>query len=199
MDRRTRASRYRHLRRLADGPNSGLTILHARKLLADHPDCGPAWQLVGTALIGLARYDEAEQALSRAIELCPPEKRQYPLAQMGHLFRESGDYNRSVDWHRRAVEADPCDATFHIFLGAVLAKAGRFAEAEEVHRAATACPDGCIDEAYLNLGLVLRAGERFAEAAECFREALRIDPEYKHARRALRDVRRCITCRIEGN
>ena len=192
MGRRSREWRYERLRRLSDGPFPALTIRYGRRFLADYPDHGLAWLLVGIDLVSLARYEEAEQAFAKAIDLCPEEKRQVPFAQMGHLFREAGDYDLAVDWYRRAVEAAPGDATYLIFQGCMLAKWGRFAEAEEVHRAATECAEGCIDEAFLNLGLVLRARGRFAEAADCFRAAIRLDPEYRAARRALRDVELCL-------
>lgn len=192
MGRQSRASRYRRLRRFSDGPFPALTIRYGRRYLADYPWHGPAWMLVGIALVELARYEEAEQAFAKAIDLCPMHKRQIPFSQMGHLFREAGDYDQAAAWYRRAIEADPDDATYHIFLGAVLAKQGRLLEAEDVHRTAIACVEGCIDEAYLNLGFILRARERFAEAADCFREAIRLDPNYRPARRALRDVERCI-------
>lgn len=184
--------RYKRLQRLSNGPFQALTIRYARRYLADYPDHGPGWLLLGIALVELARYEEAEQALAKAIEHCPPEKRQIPLSHLGHLFRESGDYDQATVWYRRAIAADPADATYHIYLGAVLAKQGRLHEAEEAHRAAVDCAEGCIDEAYLNLGLVLRAQERFHDAADCFREAIHLDPEYRAARRALRDVEQCI-------
>jgi tetratricopeptide (TPR) repeat protein len=78
-----------------------------------------------------------------------------------------------------------------VYFGAVLARSGRLRDAEGVHRRATGCRAGCIDEAFLNLGLVLRAQERFEEAAGCLREALRRGPQYRAAREALRDVERC--------
>jgi tetratricopeptide (TPR) repeat protein len=187
-----RERQYERLRRLSDGPFPALTISCARCYLADRPDHGPGWLLLGIALVELARYEEAEQALAKAIELCPSEKRQTPLSHMGHLFLEAGDYDQAAAWYRRAIEADPGDATYHVYLGAVLAKQGRLHEAEESHRTAIGCPEGCNDEAYLNLGLVLRAQERFEEAAHCLREAIRLDPEYRAAKRALRDVLRCI-------
>jgi len=192
MGQRARESDFQRLKRFSNGPFPALTICYGRRFLVNHPDHGPAWMLVGIALVELARYAEAEQALVRALDLCPPEKRSYPLSQMGHMFREAGDYNLAAEWYRRAIDADPGDATYYIFLGALLAKRGHFQEAEEAHRIAIKCAEGCIDEAYLNLGFVLRALERFVEAAECFREAIRLDPEYRIARRALRDVERCL-------
>ena len=44
----------------------------------------------------------------------------------------------------------------------------------------------------MNLGLVLLAQERFEEAAECFREAIHLDPGYRAAKKALRDVEQCL-------
>jgi tetratricopeptide (TPR) repeat protein len=185
-------SRYERLSKLSNGPFPALTIRYARRYLAEYPDHGAAWHLLGIALIELARYEEAKTAMTRAIDLCPTEKRQIPFAQMGHLFMESGDYHQAEVWYRHAVQADPDDATYHIFLGALLAKQGRLEEAERSQRTAIDCAEGCMDEAYLNLGLVLRAQERFVEAADCFRTAIRLDPGYRVAREALQDVERCI-------
>lgn len=188
----SQAARSARLKRLHRSPYAALTIRYGRRYLHDFPQDGAGWMMVGIALVEVARYEEAEQAIGKAIELCPPEKRQYPLSQMGHLFREAGDFEQAAEWHRRAIAAAPNNADFRISLGGLLAKQGRFIEAEEVHRTAIVCSEGCIDEAYLNLGYVLRARERFAEASDCFREALRLDPDYRAARRALLDVENCI-------
>ena len=192
MERKSNSRRFQHLKRLSNGPYPALTIRFGRRYLAEYPDHGPAWMLVGIALVELARYEEAEQAYAKAIDLCPPEKLQYPLAQLGHLFQQAGDYDQAAHWYQRAIDADPGDASSHIYLGGLRARQGRFHDAEEAHRAATECARGCIDEAYLNLGFVCRALQRFEEAADCFREALRLDPEYRAAHRALRDVERCM-------
>jgi tetratricopeptide (TPR) repeat protein len=184
--------RFGKLRRLSKGAYPAATIRYARRYLLDYPDDGLAWLLLGIELTAMARYEEAEQALVKALDLRPTAKSFLPLIDMGHLFKYSGDFDQAAAWYRKAAEADPTDATGYIFLGAVLARQGRFGEAEEAHRTATACPEGCVDEAYLNLGFVWRARERFAEAAECFREAIRLDPDYREAKSALRDVERCL-------
>lgn len=118
----------------------------------------------------------------------PQDKRQLVYWRFGHVHRERGSHFVAERCYRRAVDAAPADATYHIFLGALLAHAGRSEEAEAVHRRATGCKVGCIDEAFLNLGLVLRPRERYAEARECFQRALALDPKYKEARRKLEDV-----------
>ncbi|WP_428305983.1 tetratricopeptide repeat protein [Lacipirellula sp.] len=188
----SQAARLARLKRLSHSHNTALTICYGRRYLRAFPEDGLAWLYVGIALVEVARYEEAEQAIARAISLCPTEMRHHPLSHMGHLFREAGDYDQAAEWYRRAIAAGPDLPHHYIFLGALLAKQGRFADAEEAHRNAIACPEGELDEAYLNLGFVLRAREQFVEAAECFREALRLDPEYRAARRALHDVERCI-------
>jgi tetratricopeptide (TPR) repeat protein len=176
---------------------SALTILRARRYLDECPGEGPldyfVWFWLGETLAELGRYGEAEEALTNALRLCPEGRERVPLCEMGHLNGRRGEYQRAADWFRKAIEAAPRHAGGYIHLGSVLSLQGRLREAEEVHRTAIeTCYEGCLDEAFLNLGLVLRAQERFDEAAECFREAIRIDPGYRDARRALRDVERCL-------
>lgn len=183
------------LKRVSRADDAGLTVLtvfRARAFLTVFPTYGPAWHRLGGALRDIARYEEAEQALLKAIEYCPPGYLWAPYGAMGLLFRESGDHGRAAEWFYRAIEAAPDHATGYVYLGSSLALQGRLAEAEEVHRRATRCTAGCLDEAFLNLGFVLRAQERFAEAADCFEEAIRRDPDYRDAKRALRDVTACM-------
>lgn len=192
MGRLSKRSRYQRLKRLSHGPFSALTVLYGRRFLADYPDFWPGWIWVGRALVGLTRYEEAEQAFAKALELSPTNQRQRPLAQIGHLFMSAGDYDQSAEWYRKAIEVDPGNDKNHIYLGGVLAQQGRLHDAEEELRVAIACDGDCLDDAHLKLGLVLRGRERFREAADCFRETIRIGPEERAARRALRDVEWCI-------
>lgn len=185
-------ARWDRLRAAYKADLPALTVARAREFVAEHPDCGPAWKMLGTALVELARHHEGEEALRRAIALCPPDKLWIPLAEMGHMYKSRGDFRAAAAWYRKAIDARPEEASGHIHLGGVLARAGRLHEAEIAHRAATRCKDGCRDEAFLNLGLVLRALERHDEAADCFEAALRIDPKYQAAKRALRDVHRTL-------
>jgi tetratricopeptide (TPR) repeat protein len=188
-----RDRRYERLRRVWDKPLPALTVLRARRYLVRYPDDWMAWIILGSTLTDLARYEEAAKALENALRLAPIRGRVYVFAKIGHLHRAKGDYDRAAEWYRRAVDAAPTDAAGRIYLGAVLAKQGRLAEAAAMHRSATEdCYEGCIDEAFLNLGFVLRAQERFTEARAAFLEALHLDPQYEYARRALRDVERCL-------
>jgi tetratricopeptide (TPR) repeat protein len=90
--------------------------------------------------------------------------------------------------YRFAIAANPHEASWRIMLGGLLARVGRLREAAAVHRRAVRCKLGARDEAGLNLGQVLRAQERYGEARQCFRRALRLDPGYREAKLALRDL-----------
>jgi tetratricopeptide (TPR) repeat protein len=142
--------------------------------------------------LDLARHDEAQSALKRALAVCPPEKLWIPLSEMGHLHRARGEFKAAAAWYRQAIDAVPEEASPRIYLSGVLARSGRLKEAESSLRAAVRCALGCRDEAYLNLGFVLRAQGRYEEAATCFEQALALDPKYAAARKALRDVRSAI-------
>ncbi len=185
-------ARWNHVRAAYKSDQPALTVARAREFLSEYPDCGPAWKILGSALIDLACHADAERALKHALSLCPPDKLWIPLSELGHLHKVRGEYRSAVAWYRQAIEAVPDEASGHIYLGGVLAKAGRLHEAEAAHRAATRCTRGCRDEAYLNLGLVLRAQGRLEAAAQCFEQALELDPKYTAAKRALRDVKNTI-------
>ncbi len=182
-------SRWSRLRAAYKAGLPALTVARAREFLRDHPECGPAWKILGSALIDLGRHAEAEGALKRAIALCLPDKVWIPLAEMGHLHKARGEFWGAAAWYSQAIKSVPDEAGGHMGLGGILAKFGRLQEAEAAHRAATGCSKGRRDEAYLNLGLVLRSQQRYEEAASCLEQALKLDPKYAAARKALRDVR----------
>ena len=184
-----RRQRYQRLQAAWAANLPALTILRAKAFLRRDADCWPVWITLGSALLRMGRNDDAEEAFTRAMTICPDENIHLPTAQMGHLFEQRGNFPQAEAWYRKTIDAAPDRASGHVFLGAILGRQGRLDEAEMSHRNATRCTEGCIDEAYLNLGFVLRARERLVESAECFARSLELDPENRRAKRALRDVR----------
>jgi tetratricopeptide (TPR) repeat protein len=191
MKERSQITRYRRLRRLDEGPYIALTILEARAYASEYPEDSRGWTLLGRNLAAVARYEEAEQALAKALACCPVDRREYPLGQLGHLFAAQGDLEQAAGYYELAIEAAPDDADWRVFLGRLRIRQGRLIEAEEVFGAASRCTQGEVCEAHFGLGMVHRAMERFEAAAESFAEALRLDPDDLASRRALRDVKRC--------
>ena len=182
--------------RAEDLPATEVELL--TRFVRDYPESGIAWFRLGRELSELSRFGEAEEALRKAVELSPASKLVFVLCAMGELFQHKGDDESAERWFRQAISDSPDDAQGYIYLGGMLARLGRLDEAEEVHRKGTLCKTGCIDEAFLNLGYVLRAKERYAEAFGCFDRALALDPKYKSARVARRDVARVLKLRGGG-
>jgi tetratricopeptide (TPR) repeat protein len=149
------------------------------------------WIALADILVHMAHYEAARRALSRAEKLAPLKMRGYICTQWGHFYNESCDLKRAEKWYRRAVERKT-DTLRLIFLGAVLAKQGRFSEAKRCHRRAASLATCPPDEAYFNLGLILRAERRYSEALRCFDRAIKIDPKYTLAREAREDVRKAL-------
>src|SRR5262245_45729792 len=118
-------ARWNRLRAARKADLPALTVARAREFLREVPECGPAWKVLGSALVELARHAEAERALKQALFFCPPEKVWIPLSEMGHLHKALGDYKAAAAWYRQAIDAVPQEASGHIYLGGVLAKTGR--------------------------------------------------------------------------
>ncbi len=165
------------------------------------PERAEGWIVLADGLSGVARYKEAVAALRRANRLTAPSRRWFIAVQWGHLYREKRDERAAERWYRKAVAAHPSTST-HIFLGATLAKQGRFAEAKRHHERAIALAinkeKSSPDEAHYNLGLILRAEKRYEDSATHLRKAIRADRDYKIAKEALIDVRRAIRFRKAG-
>ena len=181
-------AQFRKIQRFDARDMVGCTVELARRYLADNPTHGVVWVYYADSLRAMSRYTEALVALRRGLRLCPRKKLYLVYYRFGDFYEKQGALRVAERWYRKAVDSNPSDATYRIFLGAHLARTGRLKEAAAVHRRATQCKEGCIDEAFLNLGLVLRALERYPEALKCFKRALNIDPKYKAARKALADV-----------
>lgn len=179
---------YEHLRDAAKQRQPAFTIELARRYLDKEPDDPRALSHLAAALRDVARYDEAYAIYERLLASFAPDAHPVVWRQLGQLEEARSQLASAEGWYRRAIEARPLDATAYIFLGSMLAKAGRLTEAEHWHRRATECVDGCLDEAYLNLGFVLKARGEYLQALECFREAVRRDPDDPDAREALADV-----------
>jgi tetratricopeptide (TPR) repeat protein len=185
--------RWEELRAAGDSPAQMIELL--RDFVRDFPDFGPGWRWLGLSLYDVSQFEDAERALRRSLELASAEWLHFALADLGNLFRLRGDAAAAETWFRKAIAHAPSHASAYTFLGAMLARLGRLAEAEQLHRQGTACDGGAVDEAYHNLGLVLRSQGRYEEAVECFELALGIDPEYGDARSASQDVVRAMEVR----
>jgi tetratricopeptide (TPR) repeat protein len=175
--------------RLADDRGQAAVVVElCKKHLRKFPKHGLGWLYYGMAQIDLCRYAEAEKAIRRAIALCPQKALPIAYSRMGHLFHVKGDFKQAAFWYRKAVNQKPQDATWHIFLADNAFQHGLVKQAETYLRRALKCSEGSLDEAYFNLGGILLGKRKYPEAIECYREALKIDPKYRIAKKRLDDA-----------
>ena len=171
--------------------DDGLTALASiltRELIGDYDDYGPGYAHYGMYLVELARYEEAKEAIEKAIQLCPDDKLHIPHYQMGYIYEFRGDFEEAAKWFKKAIELRPHDAEVHGILGSLLARQGKLKKAEQCYLTALECPEGDLDEVYLNCGFVLRAQDRFDEALGYFQAVFESDPECEAAELGVKDM-----------
>lgn len=165
---------------------------HVIKLCRDHlkiyPDDAARWTVLGRTLCTLARYREAEAALSKALALAPLDRRHMVYWQFGHLEEARGNLVSAMQWHRKSARLQPDNASSWIYCGHIAFSQGHLSQAETFNRRALQCERGAIDEAWFNLGGALLAQDRLEEARECYLRAIAIDPKYAIAKKRLKDV-----------
>ncbi len=194
MKLKTREQRYRELSKLADDELNASVIEYAENYLKDFPDSKGAWSIYSISLQNLSKVAEAKKALLKAIELYTEsdENLAWLLNRMGHIYENSGNFPKAIEWYRKAHNHTPKEATFLIYLGLTFLHLGKYDEAEEALTEATQCKEGCIDEAFYNLGVVKMFQKKYEKAQEYFEKSLEIDPKYKEAKQQLKDVKKVL-------
>ena len=166
-----------------------------RAALAQEPDNGTILGLLGSALAGLGRTEEARAALQRALELEPTEGAHHN--NFGMLLARTGQPEEALERFRRAAQLDPERAASYSFnQGALLLNIGRTGEAIAALKQATRLdPTLAVAHFFLAVGMVRRAEarstrplmERPAERAEIinvFQRYLQLAPDGPYASQA---------------
>ncbi|HSY19002.1 MAG TPA: tetratricopeptide repeat protein [Candidatus Acidoferrales bacterium] len=176
--------------RLADDRGQTAVVVElCKKHLRKYPKHGIAWLYFGIAETELAQYRIAEKAIRRAMVLCPKQALPVVYSQMGHLLQAKGELKGAAIWYCKAVKQKSHDATYHIFLGSNAFKRGSHKESKARYYRAIECSEGCLDEAYFNLGGLFLGQRNYPEAIKCYEAALKIDPQYKIAKKRLDDAK----------
>jgi Flp pilus assembly protein TadD len=126
----------------------------------------------------LGRYDEAEAAYRRAMELDPKDAR--PWFDLGNLLQDHlGRYDEAEAAYRRVMELDPKDARPWNNLGNLLQDhLGRYDEAEAAYRRAMDL-DPADPFPVANLARLLARQDQGESASEVFRQVIALVGERK--------------------
>ncbi len=131
------------------------------------------WTRLGLLLEDLQRFDEAEAAYHKAIEIDP----NYGWARyyLGNLLKDLKRFDDAEAACHKAIEIDPNFAKAWNNLGNLPKDLERFDEAEAACRKAIEI-DPNYARAWYNLGNLLEDLERFDEAETAYRKTIEIDP-----------------------
>ncbi len=137
------------------------------------PDDADSQNALGLALTALEKYEDAELAFRRAIQL---ENRAEFHGSVGALRRKQNRLHEAIADYREALRLDPNSADTHYNLGNALRDDGCAEEAVECFRRALKL-DGDHLHSLAALGQTIHSAGRNAEAAEYFRKALSLAPQ----------------------
>ena len=196
MNQKTRKQRYKEIVSAVENELNACVIELAENYLKDFPESQGGWDMYSLSLYRTDRFKDAKKALKRSISLINDTNKQERLSwlycRMGHIYEDSGDFRKAVEWFEKAHEINPNEATFLIYKGVKLLRLEKYDEAVEVLTKATKCKEGFIDEAFYNLGVAHLIQRNYSEAKSCFEKALEIDPKYKEAKQQLKDVNKAL-------
>ena len=194
MKTKTRKQRYNEILSATRQDLNACLIELAELYLKDFPNSLGAWDMYSLALYRIDRFKDAKKAVQKALKLTEESdsRRGWLLCRMGHIYENSGNFQKAIEWYRKAHLANQLEATFLIYEGVILLRMEKSVEAEETLIKATKCVEGCTDEAFYNLGVVRLTQKRYNEALTCFENALKIDPKYKEAKQQLKDTKKVL-------
>jgi tetratricopeptide (TPR) repeat protein len=142
---------------------------------------------LGIALAQLARYDEAEQELRRAIGLRPSNPEAH--FNLAGVLQSTGRHEESESPLRRALKLKPSYIEARVGLGTTLVLLGRLGEARDTYQMALrVAPRNA--QALVGLGQIEGLEGHFAEAEAAYRRALEADPNASFAWAALAWLRK---------
>ncbi|MDA7902699.1 tetratricopeptide repeat protein [Mariniblastus sp.] len=173
----------------SDASLHATTISLVKQFLIEQPDSPRAWIDLGRALAHVFRFDEAEQAFGKVIEMSDANSAAAIYGEIGNLYRTQGKFEDAIQWYEKQISADEEDALGYLYLGNLLLRQGNSNAAETVFRKALDCKVACFDEVHYSLGLVYRALENYADAASQFKQAIELNDRHTEAKVALKDVK----------
>ncbi len=143
------------------------------RAMADEEVSSRSYTQRGLRLVREERFQEAEEAFRRVLEIRPGNARDH--ANLGGALARQGRLDEALAAYREALRVDPDDPFTHNNLALALADRGEVDRAIELLARATEL-DPTYAEAWLNLGLLRARQGRLEEAVSAYREALQIDP-----------------------
>jgi len=139
-----------------------------RAALEGYPEHAAARQMLAALLIEAKRFDEAEELLSKGMELAPV--RLASTLALARLKVERNQASVALEVLQKNAAAGEGSAEYQGFTGALLNRAGRAPEAVERYQAATRLAPG-EGRWWAGLGIAFEAAGKGPEAREAYQKA----------------------------
>jgi len=182
-----------------DAEQYATTIALVQKFLIDNPKSQRAWIDLGQSLAHLSRYEEAEKAFRKVVELAGESESGAIFGEIGNLYRDQADLVTAEKWYLKQIETDSNDATGLLYLGNLQLRQGKLAAAKETFERALTCELVCLEETHFALGVVHRGIGDFVAAREHFQKAIEYDGKFDAAKIALKDVNAAQNLKTAGS
>ncbi|MGR9117147.1 MAG: tetratricopeptide repeat protein [Gammaproteobacteria bacterium] len=156
----------------------------AREILANSPENFPVLMILGSALSGLERHDEAISVVGNAIQFASDNQKYEAYVTMAFVHYQKGAFDIAESWYEKAFcnrSPRPMDKVFY---ADCLIKKGDFLNAIDVLDAVTDSKE----TKFYTLGVAYRAIEEYDQALECFQKAVSIDEDYEISKEAIEDI-----------
>jgi tetratricopeptide (TPR) repeat protein len=141
--------------------------------VAKDPGYMDAWNAVGWTYNNLKRYDKAEAALRKAIELVPTAR--YAHNNLGQALEGQKKIKESIPEYEREIELNPKDPWAHENLGRIYVGLGQFDKAVPVLEAAAAvAPEN--PSVQFNLGRSYAKTAQPEKAAQALKRVVELEP-----------------------
>jgi tetratricopeptide (TPR) repeat protein len=141
--------------------------------VAKDPGYMDAWNALGWTYNNLHRYDKAEAALRKALDIVPTAR--YAHNNLGQALEGKKKYNESIPEYEKEIELNPKDPWAHENLGRVYVLLGQFDKAVPVlEAAATAAPEN--PAVQFNLGRAYAKTGQPEKAAEALSRTVELEP-----------------------
>ena len=150
-------------------------IRDARAVLEENPDSGLAYEVIGWAELGQARFAEATEAFLQATAIEPDQSG--PWTKLGIVQMEVGDTNGALTSFRQALQIDDTDRFAHQRIGLVYEFEGDRASAIDHLQRGLEGTDPAYVGVAVNLARLLNEERRYQEAIDTLAPRLPIESD----------------------
>ncbi|WP_072717378.1 tetratricopeptide repeat protein, partial [Planktothrix tepida] len=162
-------------------------ITQCQQVIAQSPNQGKAYEILGKAFNQLGRLDLAIKAYRKLVKLQPQNAIAY--TNLGNLYAKQQQWKWAVLAYKKAIALNPNLAVAYRNLAQVLNRTGKQDIAIEYwYQGFSLKPEAVKPKEHLALGSLFLHRGRLVDAAICYRRAIWFDPNYAEAHHNLGEV-----------